>query len=84
MSVSSLRFRQNVHQRSAEAVPSSAVFWQHIYKGIMSYQKLPNLAPPELMRNPGWPQRGAIAANRACPDMGALKAVTDWEQVKPG
>ncbi len=53
MFVSSLRFGQNVHQRSAQAAPSSAVFWQHIYNGIMSYQKLPNLVPPELMRNPG-------------------------------
>ncbi len=53
MPVSSPGFRQNVHQSSAQAAPSSAVFWQHIYKGIMSYQKLPNLAPPELMRNPG-------------------------------
>ncbi len=53
MSVSSLKFRHNVHQRSAQAAPSSPVFRQHIYKGIMSYQKLLNLALPELMRNPG-------------------------------
>ncbi len=53
MTVSKLKYRQTMHQRTALAVPSSAVLWQHIYPSIMIYQKRQNLAPPELLRNPG-------------------------------
>ncbi len=51
LSVSRLKLRQTVHQPSAQAIPTSAAFWLHIYPGIISCQKKPNLAPLELMRH---------------------------------
>ncbi len=52
MIVSRLKFRQSVHLRPTQVVPSSAVLWHPLYPRIMRYQKFPDLVPSELMSNP--------------------------------
>lgn len=53
ISVSGLKSPQTVHQRSAQAVPSSVVLLQPICPSILRFLILSNQAPPELMRNLG-------------------------------
>ncbi|PIE58471.1 MAG: hypothetical protein CSA33_03355 [Desulfobulbus propionicus] len=52
MFTSRLIFRQKIHLSTAHRLPSSAVFWQHIYPGRMRNQYLPNLEASDRMKNP--------------------------------